>query len=231
MRRLPPAGWAGRFPGPGPEPRIPVDPERAPSLGAILDDVNAGWRHDAACAGVDASWFPDPVSQRYERFAGSPTVLLPLLICSTCPVRVDCLREGLQAWDVVMRDVARDLDETGIASRVHARGVWGGTLDLERLAVRHLPPEQAVLELERDFPKRLRRRVAAFRRDVPKNPRHLPKGRVARVLNMLDSGHAAVTGLPRRCACCRTPLPALARSDARYCSVRCRVAAHRGRAA
>ncbi|HXJ66238.1 MAG TPA: hypothetical protein VNN79_20955 [Actinomycetota bacterium] len=206
-----------------------MEPERAPDLTTILDAVNAGWRRHAGCAGdEDANWFPDTVSKRCERFLGSPIVLRPLLICAGCPVRVDCLREGVEAWEIRRRD---DGHTDVLRSQVHAAGIWGGTLDLERQAVRHLPSEQAVRELERTFRKRLRRRVAAFRRGLPKNSRHVPKGRVARVLNMLDSGRAAVTGLPRRCAGCRTPLPALVRSDARYCSVRCRVAAYRVRAA
>ena len=211
---------------------LPVEPERAPELTAILDAVNAGWRRHAGCAGdEDANWFPDPVSQRYERFLGSPTVLLPLLICAGCPVRVDCLREGVEEWQVSKRD---DGHADVLRSQIHAVGVWGGTLDVDRLAVRHLPPADAVRELERTFPARLRVRVAAFRRDQSRPGRYGRRTRL-RILNLLEAGPLAVTAAPttrrRRCAGCRERLHILARSDARYCSVRCRVAAYRVRAA
>ncbi len=42
-----------------------------------------------------------------------------------------------------------------VALHVRAVGVWGGTLDTERLAVAHLPVSEAVEALERTFPERL----------------------------------------------------------------------------
>ena len=72
---------------------------------------------------------------------GSPTALLPLLICAGCPVRLDCLREALEDWSVTLREADRDLDKSGVTIQVLARGVWGGSLDLDRIEVRQLRPD------------------------------------------------------------------------------------------
>jgi hypothetical protein len=116
---------------------------------------------------------------------------------------------------------------------LRAAGMWGGSSELDRMQVAHLPVEVAAETLERSFPERLRQVVAAFRvngsRSAPQS-----RSRAARAARMLEEQQVAavvaVTG-PRRCEGCGERLPALARSDARYCSVRCRVAAHRARAA
>ena len=122
------------------------------------------------------------------------------------------------------------------------RGV-GGSTELDRAAVAHLPVEEAAAELEHTFPERVAGYLRAF---VTRNPRPTPLGngqpgrsRAARLHRLLAerTGEAkgqvtdVVAVTRRRCLTCSGRLPALARSDARYCSVRCRVAAYRVRVA
>src|SRR5207244_6408540 len=127
-------------------------------------------------------------------------------------------------------------------------GLGGGAMELDRLGVAHLPIDRAASRLEQSFPDRLARELRAFLARYPKLPltRHgrPARGRPARLHRLLAEwarevreGEAAevrteiaVTGW-RACAECSGPIPVLARSDARYCSGRCRVAAHRARAA
>jgi WhiB family transcriptional regulator, redox-sensing transcriptional regulator len=73
------------------------------------------WHHDAACRGELAAAFypplrPESKSERLAREREAKTV------CSSCPVRVDCLEHAI------------DHDER--------YGIWGGLTDVER---RHLP--------------------------------------------------------------------------------------------
>jgi hypothetical protein len=92
--------------------------------------VNAGWRRHAACAGeTTMNWWPDQNLQRYPRYFASPTALLPLLICETCPVRRPCLGEGLTRWPAPMREL--DPQHPSYLD-VRAVGTWGGTFDLDR---------------------------------------------------------------------------------------------------
>jgi len=101
------------------------------------------------------------------------------------------------------------------------------------MQVAHLPVEVAAETLEASFPERLGRVVAAFRRNGSRFRPH-GRSRAARLLAMFEEQQvtavAAVTG-PRRCDGCGDRLRVLARSDARYCSARCRVASFRARAA
>jgi hypothetical protein len=183
------------------------------------------WHRRAACLGEDRLFLSDRTLGKAKNL-GSATLTLALAICSTCPVRRECLAEGL-------RDIRIDLDprsdaQTHPSATVPADGVWGGTTTADRTGVRHLPRAEAAAVLEGSFPARLARHVEAFRRRVRATPDQRRSRRVRRLLAMLAAGRVAVTG---RCAVCGVRLPALARSDARYCSVRCRVAAYRARAA
>ena len=180
------------------------------------------WPHEEV-ASLSAAQVADEVRTEVNRALG--TVTLALLVCSTCPVRRDCLAEAF-------REIRVDLDPlsdapTRPSTSVCVEGIWGGTTYVDRERVRGVAPDKAVKRLERTFPARLQRQAAAFRRRLLAKPRK-PNQRERRVLNMLEQTHIAVT---RRCAGCRTRLPALARSDARFCSGRCRVAAHRAWAA
>ena len=201
-----------------------AEPDRAPDLRAVLDGLLAGWRAQASCRGEERLFLSDR-KLGYEPNLGSPTVTLALLICSTCPVRRDCLAEAF-------REVRVELDPLSHASNrpstsVVVDGIWAGTTYADRERVNGLPRYKAVRQLARSFPARLRRQAGAFRRRLLANARR-PNYRERRVLKLLEESRVAVT---RRCEGCAERLPVLARSDARYCSVRCRVAAYRTRVA
>src|SRR4029079_2546370 len=73
----------------------PVDPERPPSLIAVLEAVDSGWRREAACGDepYDRLFLSDKSLARNQ--PGSPTILLAVLVCEGCQVRRDCLLEAM----------------------------------------------------------------------------------------------------------------------------------------
>jgi hypothetical protein len=112
----------------------------------------------------------------------------------------------------------------GRARPCRGRCVCGTTM-ADRAAVRHHPRQRRQTSSSGAFrhvwPVTSRRSAGGFgcsphRRTGSAGSRHAGGGRVA---------------VTRRCAVCGDALPALARSEARYFSVRCRVAAHRHRQA
>jgi hypothetical protein len=102
------------------------------------------------------------------------------LLCAGCPVRVDCLRESFQTWQVSIRN------ET--PSTIVNSGCWGGATEQERDAIRHLDPDERIDELERTFPGRLAERVRAFEAIHPARGkhRHCRGKRWARARKLLD---------------------------------------------
>ena len=130
-----------------------AEPDRAPDLRVVLTGINAGWRREAACQGEERLF----LSERglgFRKNVGSPKVTLALLICSTCPVRRDCLAESLTPIEV-------DLDATSnesVRPRVTVRvdGIWGGSTAIDRWSVSGLPRDRALARLERTFAARLR---------------------------------------------------------------------------
>jgi hypothetical protein len=114
------------------------------------------------------------------------------------------------------------------STRIMLSGVWGGTLEAERSPLWNVPISEAVEQLERTFPVRLARFARAF--EGSRAQRRAQTGRPARAKALLAKPEVAVllavTG--RRCPTCSRRLPALCRADARYCGVRCRVAACQG---
>ena len=101
-----------------------AEPDRAPDLRAVLDGLLAGWRAQAACRGEEHVFLSDR-GLGYPKNLGSPTVTRALLVCSTRPVRHDCLAEAF-------REVRVDLDPLSHASNrpstsVIVDGIWGGT--------------------------------------------------------------------------------------------------------
>jgi ribosomal protein S27AE len=204
------------------------EPDRAPDLRDVYAFVNAGWRRHAVCAEEDdVNFWPDENLQRYTRHLGSAVALLPLLICEACPVRVDCLREGLTRFPAPMQD-AETSSGRGAPVRLDVRsvGVWGGSMDVDRFHVAHLPPEAAIAELERTFPKRLAKRIRAF----PRADRGGVGNRTVRRVRAILAARRPAAHTRPRCARCGTVLPALSRSDRRFCG-RCQVASYRARAA
>jgi hypothetical protein len=198
------------------------EPDRAPDLRDVYDSINAGWRRDA-CRGDDALFLSDRALGKPKNL-GSPTLPLALAICSTCEVRRECLAEGL-------RDIRIDLAplsdaHTRPSATVPADGIWGGSTTFDRARVRDLPRAEALARLGRSFPDRLQRSLSAFRRRSGRMALG-PRGR--RLVKMVEDGDLAAQTVAAKDAA--APLPALARSDARYCGIRCRVAAHRARVA
>ena len=111
--------------------------------------------------------FPDlPTSPNRPRLE-SGALLLPLLICERCPVRHECLVESLEPVWYTRREETEDLPE--VVSRQWVDGVWGGTLMLDRWAVRHLPVADAFEQLEASYAERLRVRIAEYRRCRSRN--------------------------------------------------------------
>jgi hypothetical protein len=207
------------------------EPERAPDLRDVLATSESGWRRQAACRGEpdDTLFLSDKTLPHNQ--PGSPSILLALLICAGCPVRRECLLEAMtpiisrfHRWDPETEKIR----ESG-PHRVMLAGVWGGTTEAERAAMGDVPVPEAVERLERTFPQRLAAVACAFERNRAR--RVAKSGRAARARDLLAKRQAvtllAVTR--RRCVSCSRRLPAMARSDARYCSGRCRVKAHRGR--
>jgi hypothetical protein len=203
-----------------------AEPDRAPDVRAVVESFNSGWRSEAACQGEESLFLSD-VNLGFPKHAGSTVVTLALLICAGCPVRRECLVEALT-------EIAFDLDPGSHDSNrpkttIHVDGVWGRTTTVDRRSVSGLSRDKALARLERTFPARLQRHALAFRRKVLANANpYRQRARERRVLKLLEERRLTVTP---RCEGCGEKLPTLARSDARYCSVRSRVAAHRGRAA
>ena len=106
-----------------------------PDLREVLDRV--GWRQRAACRDEpdDNLFFYEPSVYRVEDEVqmSSPSLLLPLLICSTCPVRRDRLRFALEP------PVYNHDDDDVNAATPRTMFVWGGTLELDRIRVKDLP--------------------------------------------------------------------------------------------
>lgn len=224
-----PSSWTGaRF-------SSAVEPDRAPSITHILSAVNGGWRSRAACRDEpdDELFLPDKALSRKR--PGSPTILLALLACSRCEVRRECLTEAMtpivspiRRWDDAAGEFGRqDAGSNGLM----LSGTWGGTSEADRVAVGLLPIAMAVDQLEASFPQRLAAEAQMFERQWA--GRTARRSRAGRVRAMLAKPEVAtlLAVTRRRCLACSGRLPALARADARYCGTRCRVAAHRARAA
>ena len=120
---------------------------------AILGAHLAGWRAAAACRDEPEDLFLSG-KQLPRRGAGSPTVALALAICARCPVRGACLREGLTPLKFTIEHYREDLSdnpmyaETGFVRTLHrivSSGVWGGSTEIDRLAVAHLPARGVAL--------------------------------------------------------------------------------------
>jgi Transcription factor WhiB len=210
-----------------------VEPERLPDLRDLLAASDSGWRRQAACRDEpdDRLFLSDKTLPHNQ--PGSPSILLAMLTCAGCVVRRECLLEAMtpivspfQRWDPETGKIR----ESG-PHRVMLAGVWGGTTEAERVALGDVPIGKAVERLERGFPARIAAVARIFERSRAR--RVAKSGRAARAKALLAKREVAVllAVTRRHCVACPRRLPALARSDARYCSARCRVAAHRARAA
>jgi Transcription factor WhiB len=151
------------------------EPDHAPSLLEILRGYD--WHERAACRDEPnpGTFFPDITNVRKN--PNAPGVLLPLLICDTCPVRRRCLEESMRSWSYVrgqlhlrVRDGGGEFDFT-FASVSTASGTWGGVTELERLAERDRPVPEAIERLERMRESRLRERIRGYLRER-RNKKH-----------------------------------------------------------
>jgi hypothetical protein len=209
-----------------------VEPEALPDLRDLFAVSDYGWCRQAACRDEpdDTLFLSDKTLPHNQ--PGSPSILLALLICAGCPVRRECLLEAMtpivspfQGWDPETEKM-RESGPTGscrpacgaaprrpsgcrwgTSPSVRPWSVWSGASGASRHRGPSLRTKPGATSGEE--------RSSGPARDP------LAKREVAVLL--------AVTR--RRCVSCSRRLPALARSDARYCSGRCRVSAHRARAA
>jgi hypothetical protein len=91
-----------------------------------------------------------------------PCPLLAYLTCTECPVRRQCLRESLTPQRLAF-------SEKGNARRpFYPEGIWGATTTQERRAVRHLPVQEAIDQLDAELPDRARARIDAFAARYPR---------------------------------------------------------------
>jgi Transcription factor WhiB len=123
-----------------------VEPYRAPDLRDVIPD----WHDQAACRESDVEFLVAD-KELGERWPGSPSLVLPMLVCLQCRVRRECLAEAL-----------RPMPMPSDREPIFASGIWGATTTAERRLVRHLPVPEAVDTLERELPERVTGHVQEF---------------------------------------------------------------------
>jgi hypothetical protein len=162
------------------------EPDQAPSLLEILKGYD--WHASAACRDEENpnTFFPDVTNDRHHPTA--PGVLLPLLICDSCPVRRRCLEESMRSWSYVrgqlhlrVRDGGGEFDFS-FASVSTASGTWGGVTEVERIAERDRPVSEAIERLERMREPRLRKRIRGYLRERRTKKHHPVATRVDAIL-------------------------------------------------
>lgn len=236
-----------RFIEPGARTRLDVR--------ALLDARE--WTSRAACAGQDQLFLAEGPTHTKAPALASGVELLKFLHCARCPVRLPCLLEGLNPPTIpVLLVINEKADTENVALGQHQRsaehvphvyGVWGGSNEYDRYQVRDLDLTSQARELERTFPERLDARTQAWRSMVaarrmrswrdrlvaeflgeelpPRPPKSAPVAK-------FPIQRRRVTAAPSRpalsvCAACGSRMAWNRRSDASYCSTRCRVSAWR----
>lgn len=76
-----------------------------------------GWREHAACAGMDVNLFYPDYEQERDLDALRTHTAMVQRICSTCPVQVECLQEGMHVSE--------------------GAGIWGGLTSNARRRLRY----------------------------------------------------------------------------------------------
>jgi hypothetical protein len=176
-----------------------VGAERASNAISSFSDVlnRRPWTDQAACKGLDDKsdpMFPDlPTSPNRPKLE-SGALLLPLLICERCPVRHECLVESLEPVWYTRREETDERPEA--VTQRWVDGVWGGTLMLDRWAVRDLPVADAVEHLEASYAERLQVRIAEYQRNRSRNR---AKGRNVPFSKAVDALLAEREPLPKTC--------------------------------
>lgn len=141
-----------------------------PNFLDVLDQ--RAWTDQAACRDLDYDddvMFPDLATSPNRPRLESASLLLALLICERCPVRLPCLSGCLEPILYTTREETEERPEQIFEQWVD--GAWGGTLQLDRWALRHLPVAEAVNQLEASFARRLATRIKAYSLWRKKDPR------------------------------------------------------------
>lgn len=129
-------------------------------VAAAIDRTRA-WAVATACQDEPPDWwFPDSRTMKRLGRIGSPSILFPLLVCETCPVRRACLTAAFEPIAYTLRDDV--VAETAPITE----GVWGATTLEDRLAVADVPVAEAIDLLEHTLPERMELYIEAFRRLV-----------------------------------------------------------------
>jgi hypothetical protein len=135
------------------------------------------WTRYAACRDDPENLFFADKMLDDGRAPGSPSLLVPVLICETCPVRRPCLEDALTPRSTIRIDESATGRQLVIAGHgLPTAGIWGGSTEIERLA-KDLPLEEAADALERTLPVRIETRIAAFERDLAAVPPASSRGR------------------------------------------------------
>jgi hypothetical protein len=112
------------------------DREAGPTTGTpTLERALAirSWTKDAACASdpwSELQWFPERGAAESGEDVASAKRLAPLLVCRSCPVRPDCLRDSLTVFTFTHRQAdARTQEHRSEAPHELGitKGVWGAT--------------------------------------------------------------------------------------------------------
>jgi hypothetical protein len=130
-----------------------------------LADLIPAWHADAACKDEqdERVFFQEvsPFKVHSPAMMALPSLLLPLLICETCPVRRPCLEAAFNPPSFTTR-----FDEHhavgGQESTPRVFGTWGATYEGDRILVADLPTEVAIDALESTLEARIAARLEAY---------------------------------------------------------------------
>jgi hypothetical protein len=166
-----------------------------------LRDVMSGrsWTEQGACVGeIELFEMEGENPHHTTPRLSSASDLLRLLYCRDCTVRVQCLRDALTPPLVPILVDAEAESGNGRASIRGERngpprvwGVWGGTLERDRILTAGLRIDERIELLEATLPERLRLRTEAWRQALRARS-SVSKARV----NPRDRLVAAIVGEP-----------------------------------
>jgi len=131
-----------------------------------FEDLIPPWHAEASCAGEqdEMLFFSEASGATVRPHLEDADLLLAGLICSGCPVRVDCLRSSLVPITIpgVVRETPSGRGMMSRPEHLRVMGVWGGSSEYDRTQLKHLPVEERVEELELTLGERIRQRTEAW---------------------------------------------------------------------